>query len=294
MQHREHSIFFGDYNTWDVWHIVPSSRPTPTIPEAVTNFVEVPGRSGSLDLSETLTGHPVYGNRQISASFILYDQNRNWMSIYEDMVNKLHGRRMKIRLIDDPDWYYIGRVSVSNFASNSDYSSVDIECECEPYKYSDVIFEDIATFKLSDLITSNLQLYFTEHSVPEEGEINIPTTLSDGSVFFTKDAPVKHRTNSIFEPTFYFESTNTAVIDTLPYMFINTDFSTNHTMGMGYFTHGFTESGLIFSNEKGRGLTQNVLVLSSPLADDFDIETSDWDDDTDYLMLKMTWIEKRL
>ena len=57
-----HSITFGDgslypsgspkegqfmgINTWDDWHLIPSSRPVIASPGVSTNFVEIPGKHG--------------------------------------------------------------------------------------------------------------------------------------------------------------------------------------------------------------------------------------------------------
>ena len=50
-------------NTWDDWHILAESRPVFAPPEPKTNYIDVPGGNGSLDLSEALTRYPTYINR---------------------------------------------------------------------------------------------------------------------------------------------------------------------------------------------------------------------------------------
>lgn len=202
MDRREHSIYFDDYNTWDMWHIIPSSRPTPTPPDMVTNTVTIPGRSGSLDLSEALTGYPVYNNRTIESEFILIDQERNWMDTYQDVMSKIHGKKMKIRLYDDPTYYYIGRVKVSGFTSNSDYSSISISCDVEPYKNGDKpILNDYAILKFSDFDVSAdnkvLQMAIWLQDPSPEGwdplpitEWHIGDTTENGSEMFHHDTPL--------------------------------------------------------------------------------------------------------
>lgn len=151
MDHREHSVYFDDYNSWDTWHLVPSSRPTPSIPEPRTNFVTIPGRNGSLDLSEALTGGMIYEDRELDMEFIVLDQGMYWMDVYQDVVSKIHGKRMKIRLVDDPEYYYMGRVTVGEFTSNSDYSSISVNCQLEPFKYKDSELIDTLKLYLNDL-----------------------------------------------------------------------------------------------------------------------------------------------
>lgn len=64
-----HSINIGSANTWDSWFLVPTSRPLVNPPSVKTHFVTVPGASGVLDLSEYVSGEPVYGNRTGSWEF---------------------------------------------------------------------------------------------------------------------------------------------------------------------------------------------------------------------------------
>ncbi len=196
MDHREHSIYFDDYNTWDMWRIVPSSRPTPTIPEVQTNIVEIPGRSGSLDLSEALTGYPLFNNRSLEVQFIVLDQRTYWMDIYTDIVEKLHGKRMKIRLIDDPDWYYEGRVTV-NFTSNSDFSSIDISCDLDPFRYSydeKINTTEVTYSKFNHLTTwgttSRYSLSLLDQGVDE----------NDNRLDLAYDLPTNEKTRIVYEP----------------------------------------------------------------------------------------------
>ena len=66
-----HSITFGDKNTWDDWHLIPSTRPLVNPPSRKKNTVDIPGADGSLDLSNVVSGHPVYENRSGSFEFIV-------------------------------------------------------------------------------------------------------------------------------------------------------------------------------------------------------------------------------
>ena len=55
-----HSITIGDKNTWDDWHLIPTTRPLFAPPGVKKNIVSIPGGDGSLDLTEALTGRPTY------------------------------------------------------------------------------------------------------------------------------------------------------------------------------------------------------------------------------------------
>jgi len=132
-----HSVTIGSYNTLTRWHLVPAGRPVINPPDPITSYVDVPGSSGGLDLTEALAGYTTYSNRTGSISFHVLNDHDTWTNIYQDIVNKIHGRKLKLVLEDDPDWYYMGRYTVS-WTSNNDgtWSDVQIDYNLEPYKYN--------------------------------------------------------------------------------------------------------------------------------------------------------------
>ena len=296
MDHREHSVYFDDYNSWDIWHLVPSARPTPSIPEVRTNFVTIPGRSGSLDLTEALTGGIVYEDRELEIEFIVLDQEMYWMDIYQDVVSKIHGKKMKIRLVDDPEYYYIGRVTVGEFASNSDYSSISVTCQLEPYKYGDFFLTDTAKIYIGDLAPvtvdgiSMLQTTLTFGKYSHEGigsPWNIPIAVQDtGSIFFTKESPVHNRNSIIYYPEVTFMSTNPTAIG-------YADLWNNYTpIGVtpidgGKIYSGQTKNGMAYTNPTGEW--NNYTTLRLPATN-----LTNWDVQNDYVTFTYKWQERSL
>ena len=132
-----HSIKFGDKNTWDDWKLVPSSRPVFNPPRQKTQYLDIPGADGVLDVSEALTGYPVFENREGSLEFIVYNdyQSYRWQMVYETISNYLHGQRMRAILEDDPNYFYEGRFQVDKWSSEKDYSRITINYTVKPYKY---------------------------------------------------------------------------------------------------------------------------------------------------------------
>lgn len=130
-----HSITFGEKNTFDDWHLIPTSRPVITPPSLRSQTVDIPGGFGTLDLSEALTGYPLYDNRTGSIEFaVINDKWSKWTVAYQTILDYLHGRRMKMVLEDDPSYYYIGRFTVENWESGDDYSTITINYDLYPYK----------------------------------------------------------------------------------------------------------------------------------------------------------------
>lgn len=127
-------------NSHDTFHLVPDGRPVISMPEPVTNFVEVPGASGMLDMSDSITGYPLYGGREGSLSFIVlndYTGNNTWVSRLQNITTFIHGRRLELSLEDDPFYFYEGRFNVESWESPSDggNSTVSIGYSLDPYKY---------------------------------------------------------------------------------------------------------------------------------------------------------------
>lgn len=135
-----HSITIGEKNTWEDWHLIPSSRPLFVQPSPKTTYVDLPGADSGIDLSESLTGYPVYDYREGSNSFyVIHDEwlkeGKNWAECYTEILEYIHGRTFHAVLEDDPNYYYIGRFSIDSWTSNKDYSTIGIHYKLQPYKY---------------------------------------------------------------------------------------------------------------------------------------------------------------
>ena len=130
-----HSIIIGDKNTWADWYLFPSSRPVFNPPSPKTNYVDVPGANGHLDLSEALTGDVAYSNREGSFEFIVDNGHIEWYDLYSKILDYLHGKILKATLEDDPSFYYQGRFSVNEWKSEAHNSKIVMDYSVSPYKY---------------------------------------------------------------------------------------------------------------------------------------------------------------
>src|SRR5690625_7190522 len=96
-----HSITFGDKNTWDDWHLIPSKRPSFNPPTVKSQYVDIPGGNGVLDLTESLTGYPLYNTRTGSWTFYVENGFKPWDELYSEISNYLHGQKLRAILEDD-------------------------------------------------------------------------------------------------------------------------------------------------------------------------------------------------
>ena len=125
-------------NTWTDWKMLPIERPVINAPELKYVAINLAGADGELDLSEALTPYPVYENRKGSLKFrLLNDSNKSARAKRDEIMNFLHGKRMKMILTEERSYYYIGRLTVSDFKYKGvrDWSDIVINYNLEPYKY---------------------------------------------------------------------------------------------------------------------------------------------------------------
>ena len=124
------------FNTWYDWRLLLTAKSTPR-PEPKTNYVKLDGASGTLDLTEALTGEVAYDDRKVTASFSASEGDYNSREyLYRDIVTALHGRRIRLVEPDDTEHYFLGRVKVKNWKNTPAYATFDIEATCEPWRYA--------------------------------------------------------------------------------------------------------------------------------------------------------------
>ena len=124
------------FNTWYDLHLIVTAK-TISDAEPKTNYVNLDGMSGTLDLSEALTGEITYDDRTISATF--WTDNGNYKdreALLRKITASLHGKKIKIIEPDDLNHYFIGRVKIKSKKNNLAYAEFTIEAVCEPWRYT--------------------------------------------------------------------------------------------------------------------------------------------------------------
>ena len=126
-------IKFGNYHSYRDFGLILATK-TIGSPSPKTETIDIPGGDGVLDLTEFF-GETKYDNRSLSFEFSSLVIPSEFMSLFSRVQNALHGKKMTIILDDDPDWYYIGRISVSEWKADRNIGQLVVDCDCEPYKY---------------------------------------------------------------------------------------------------------------------------------------------------------------
>jgi len=100
------------------------------MPEPQTNFVEIPGRDGALDLSEAF-GTVRYADRIIPLT--LYAR-APFDALISAFAADVHGRRTSVIFDRDPTYYYDARITLEDAEKHAGYCELSLKCRAKPYK----------------------------------------------------------------------------------------------------------------------------------------------------------------
>lgn len=185
----ERFFILDKYNTWYDWGLILTSKDI-TPPEPKTNYIELDGMSGSLDLSEALTGEVVYKDRTITASFWTNEGTRNERAkLIRDITTALHGKKIKVIEPDDPYHYFYGRVVIDDISNSTVYLEFSIEITCEPWRYA---LEDttrtvtVTRTRLADVVLNNHGVKTLTPIITVGGTGTVKITYNGGEANLTK------------------------------------------------------------------------------------------------------------
>lgn len=133
------------------WFLVPTERPSIDKATVKEHYIDIPGVNGGLDLTESLTGFPLYNYIEGSFEFNILNERKlptldnynnlikektlSWEFLNRDIRAFLNGKRRYMMLEDDPSWYYEGRFTVEKYNSSEESNSkIVISYKVYPYK----------------------------------------------------------------------------------------------------------------------------------------------------------------
>lgn len=124
-------IWFDDIHSYDDLNLILSKVDVPPAKPKET-YVDIPGADGSADLTEAL-GEVKYQNRECSFTFTVFPYE-DFEEKKKHISNLLNGRRCKIVVDKDPDYYWLGRCKVNEYASDRNHHKVVVGATVAPYK----------------------------------------------------------------------------------------------------------------------------------------------------------------
>ena len=183
------AFYFDKWNTWHDWRCTLTAKDL-TPPKPKTKLVSVEGAHGSLDLTEALTGEPVYETREASASFMCSEgTHREREVLLRRITAAIHGRRLPIIDPDDPEHYLLGRVTIKKAVNSAAYLSFETEATCDPWRYA--VEETVRQVPVSGTVSAVLN---------NDGDLTIcPTLVVDGTVDIEYDGYVIRKMSGTYK-----------------------------------------------------------------------------------------------
>lgn len=103
-------------HTWKDYGLVIGNTDIVGEPSPKTNYIEVPGSSIRIDLTETLTGQVEYESRQLKFSLGKMEREDVWPLFYRTLLKTYQGKEVWVVLDQEPDVFYHGRAEISGFS----------------------------------------------------------------------------------------------------------------------------------------------------------------------------------
>lgn len=126
-------ITFGNYHSFENLSLILNSKEIGS-PAIKTVKIDINGADGELDLTDFF-GEPKYENVTHKFNFSTIVPQAQFLSLFSAVKDAVHGKKMRVILDDDPQFYYVGRLAVSSFTNEKNIGIISIEADCEPYKY---------------------------------------------------------------------------------------------------------------------------------------------------------------
>ena len=127
-------IKFNNIHTYDDLNLILSASEIPAA-KPKTTYIEIPGADGSLDLTEA-NGEVKYEDRELKFTFtFIPDEFTTFEEKRTEVVNVLNGKKCKVTLDRDEDFYYYGRCSIDSYKIDKNLHKIVVEVKAHPYKF---------------------------------------------------------------------------------------------------------------------------------------------------------------
>lgn len=126
-------VSFLGFHSYSDFHLLMTGKEIGS-PEVKRQTVSLEGADGELDFTDFF-GEPKYMNVQHQFTFESIQPRNEQLSQFTDIKNKIHGKKGRIILDDDPSFFYVGRCGVSKYTNEKNIGKITVTCDCEPYKY---------------------------------------------------------------------------------------------------------------------------------------------------------------
>lgn len=126
-------VTFGTKHSYKDFGLILTSK-TVNLPDLKTETQDVPGMDGELDLTDAITDDVKFKNRKLSFTFTVIDPVKQFFIVLSEVTNFLHGKRLRVVMDDDKNFYYEGRCNVNQFKTDKRTATIIIDCDVKPFK----------------------------------------------------------------------------------------------------------------------------------------------------------------
>ena len=127
------TVTFGTKNSYKDFGLILTSKDI-GLPDPKTEEVDLTGADGVIDLTEVLTDDIKYKQRKLQFTFTVIDPINTWSATLSEVTNYVHGKRLRVLLDWDKNYYYEGRCKVNQFKTNKRLATIVVDAEVDPYK----------------------------------------------------------------------------------------------------------------------------------------------------------------
>ena len=129
----ETGVYFGEIHSfYDLNLVLAPFVPVPAQPK--TNYIDLVGGEGSLDLTE-VHGEVKFYDRDFTFTFTVHPSDK--MTFDEKVTqvsNALNGKKCKITLDRDEGYYWEGRCTVDSYLQDKRLKKIVVKAKVKPYK----------------------------------------------------------------------------------------------------------------------------------------------------------------
>lgn len=152
-----HGITINGVDTLERWGLILLADLKETPPARKENLVPVPGMDGVLDLSEALTGEPVYDTRPVSGTLLRRAGPWSMEYLRAMLADMYHGQRVNLGVPSDIFHHYSGVLLIGEFSDDAPGRIPFSMPAADPWRYKNEITTVATTLTGTDFTTLYLE-----------------------------------------------------------------------------------------------------------------------------------------
>ena len=152
-----YGVQINGVDTLESWGLILLADLVETPPERKENIVDIPGADGVLDLSEVLTGEPVYTTRAVSGTLFRRADQWTMKYLHGMLLDRYHGRRVALTVPSDLFHYYAGVLQIGEYAEDNPGRIPFSIPMADPWRYKKEITTVTAALASTEYMTIYLE-----------------------------------------------------------------------------------------------------------------------------------------